>query len=257
MSPANRPLERRAIVVTRPGKQAGGLVDAIQAAGGRALRYPALEIEAVRNSKLDAAIGSLSHSDLSIFISRNAVEQGLPRVRELGAVLSKVAAVGGATRRALESAGEREVLAPEGPADSEALLALQPLKDVAGKRVVIFRGEGGRELLAESLRSRGATVVYAECYRRIVPTIDVTALLAGWSAGEVDAVTVSSAEGLANFVWLVGEPGRRLLRTTPLFLPHARVRSDAEALGAGKVVVAGASDEEMLGALVAYFGRAG
>jgi uroporphyrinogen-III synthase len=254
-----RPLGARSIVVTRPRSQAETLAALIESAGGRALRYPAIEIEPVDGPALSAVIAALGTFDLAIFISRNAVDQGLARVRAHGAWPAglAVAAVGAGTRRALESQGMTGVIAPPGPADSEALLGLLPPEMVAGRRVVVFRGEGGREMIASTLRARDATVEYAECYRRLRPATDMRPLIAEWSRGAVHAVTVSSGEALANLAALLGNDGSGLLAVTPLFVPHARVGEDARVLGIRQVEVAGPADDEMLAALVAYFGRAG
>jgi uroporphyrinogen-III synthase len=73
------------------------------------------------------------------------------------------------------------------------------------------------------------------------------------AAGAIDAVTLSSGEGLANLHALLDARGREQLRGTPLFVPHARVAEQAAALGARKVTIAGPGDAEMLDALVAYF----
>jgi uroporphyrinogen-III synthase len=69
----------------------------------------------------------------------------------------------------------------------------------------------------------------------------------------VDAVTVSSGEGLANFFDMIGESGQRWLKRTPLFVPHERVAGAAVGLGAETVQVAGPGDAEVVAALVAYF----
>lgn len=254
-----RPLDARSVVVTRPASQAGALAALIEAAGGRALRYPAIEIEPLEGPALDAAIEALGAFDLAIFISRNAVKHGLARVRaqrDWPAQLA-VAAVGAGTRRALEAEGMTGVIAPEGPADSEALLALLEPQAVKGRRIVVFRGEGGRELIASTLRSRNAAVEYAECYRRTRPATDIRPLVAEWARGAVHAVTISSGEALANLTAMLGKAGKDFLAATPLFVPHARVGEDARLLGLGQVQVGGPSDDEMLAALVAYFGRAG
>lgn len=254
-----RPLGGRAIVVTRPAQQAASLARGIEKAGGRALLYPAIAIEPLRSASLEAVLRRLGDFDLAIFISRNAVEEGLSRLRETTgrAALPRAAAVGGGTRKALEAKGVQGVIAPEGLADSEALLAEPGLQAVSGKRVLIFRGEGGRETLASALRARGAAVEYAECYRRVRPPVDVRPLLEAWAQGGVDAVTVSSGEGLANFAALLGDDGVERLRAVPVFVPHPRVADEARALGVAQAIVAGAADEEMLSALVAYFGAAG
>jgi uroporphyrinogen-III synthase len=253
------PLDGRSIVITRPARQASTLMKLIEGAGGRALCYPAIEIQAVEGPALDAAIAALAAFDVAIFISRNAVEHGLARVRAHRAWPAgvAVAAVGAGTRRALEAEGIADVVAPEGRADTEALLAQPLFTTGAGKRILIFRGEGGRELLASTLRERGATVDYAECYRRVRPATDVRSLMEEWSHGAVHAVTVSSGEALASFAALLGKAGHDFLAATPLFVPHPRVGHQARLLGLGPVQVAGPGDEEMLAALVAYFGRAG
>ena len=257
------PLAGRGIVITRPDRQAAGLAALIDAAGGPALRYPTSELEPLRTARLDALLGRLADYDVLVFISRNAVEQGLARIRESGMALSPVpgrpvvAAIGAGTRRALETEGFATVIAPEGPADSEALLAEPALANVSGKRIAVFRGEGGRETLAAGLRARGATVDYAECYRRGAPALDPQPLIAQWLRGEVHAVTVSSGEGLANLAARLGEVARTLLVALPVFVPHPRVAEQARALGVADVVVSGAADEDVMAALVAYFRRTG
>jgi uroporphyrinogen-III synthase len=168
-----------------------------------------------------------------------------------------LATVGRGSREALEAAGFRDVIAPPGQPDSEALLALPALRDVAGKRIAIFRGDGGRALLGEELGRRGALVEYAPCYRRSLPAAGAAPLLAAWEKGAVHAITISSAEGLANLALLLGEAAAPRIRDTPLFVPHERVAARAAQLGARIVQVAGPADAEMTAALVAYFAGAG
>src|SRR5262249_11295374 len=143
-------------------------------------------------------------------------------------------------------------LAPEQGADSEALLGLPALQSMQGRRVVIFRGGAGRPLLGDALRTRGAHVEYADCYRRVLAKSDPAPLLARWP--RVHAVTISSSEGLDNFITLLGaaKAGEK-----PLFVPHDRVAAHARERGAQEVVVSGPSDAAVLERLVGYFhGRA-
>jgi uncharacterized protein HemX len=165
----------------------------------------------------------------------------------------RAAAVGRGTRRELERRGVAQVLAPEDGADSEALLALAPMQEVAGKRIVIFRGEGGRALLGDTLTARGARVEHAECYRRVRPQADAGPLLDAWERGEVHAVAVSSAEALDNLLALLGDAGRPHLALTPLFATHERIAEHAKALGIQDVLVGGPGDRELVERLVAYF----
>lgn len=227
-------LAGRVVLVTRPREQATGLARAIEAAGGRAEIFPAIEIEDLPPPPL---LERLADFDLAIFVSPTAVAKAMGH---LGHLPTRAAAVGAGTRRELERHGVRDVMAPASGADSEALLA--ELDDVAGKRILILRGEGGRALLGDTLRARGATVQYAECYRRVRPQRT-------WS-GRADAITVSSAEGLANLFEMADAA---LLRATPLFVPHERIAESARRRGVREVVVAGPSDEEMAASLMAYF----
>lgn len=251
-------LAGKRIVVTRPSAQAAGLAAAITANGGTALLFPALEIRDIENPQvLFAILDRLDSFDLAVFMSPNAVSKGLEILSTRrgpgwpGTV--RIAAIGSGSRRELGQHGIGSVLAPPSQADSEALLALPELQAAAGRRVVIFRGEGGRDLLGEALAARGAVVEYAECYARARPQPDCAPLLAAWARGEVDAVTVSSGEGLANFHEMIGGPGQEWLKRTPLFVPHQRVAGQAVRLGAGRVELAGPGDAEVVAALVAYF----
>jgi len=121
----------------------------------------------------------------------------------------RVATVGRGSERELQRHGFAAVIAPTERFDSEGLLDLPELRQVEGKRVVIFRGESGRELLGETLTARGAMIEYAECYRRGRPTADSAPLLALCARHELDAFTVTSSEGLGNLHAMLGEAGRR------------------------------------------------
>jgi uroporphyrinogen-III synthase len=240
-----RPLQDRGIVVTRPRELAAGLARLIKAAGGRPMLFAAIEIEELPGW----APPRLQPGDVAVFVSPSAVHKALARSGPLPPGV-RAAAVGAGTQRELERHGVHDVLAPVGAADSEALLALAELREMRGRRVVIFRGEGGRALLGETLAQRGARVEHVACYRRLQPRADPGPLVADWSS--VHAVTVSSGEGLAN---LVGVLGAALLRSRPVFVPHERIAAQARALGLGEALVAGAGDTEMVDRLVAYFAR--
>jgi uroporphyrinogen-III synthase len=238
---ASDPLHGRGILVTRPREQAAHLAQLIERAGGRAHLYPAIEIE---DLPPPSALARLYEFDLAVFVSPTAVSKTFARIRAWPPAL-RSAAVGAGTRRELERHGVANVIAPKNGADSEALLAVPEMQHMAGKRVVIFRGEDGRALLGDTLRSRGAQVEYAACYRRTLPRGARAVRLE-----EIDAVTVSSAQGLANLFEML-EPA--FLRATPLFVPHPRIAEEARARAVQHVVVAGPSDEQMLDQLVAYF----
>lgn len=246
------------IAITRPAGQGETLADLIRAEGGSPVVFPVIEIRDVADVKpLAALIDRLDDFDMAVFISANAVNKALNLVqsrREWPAGL-RVATIGKGSEQALERFGFVDIVAPTGRFDSEALLELAPLVDVADRRVVIFRGEGGRELLGETLSARGAIVEYAECYRRVRPDADVAPLLKLWARGELDGITVTSSEGLHNLYDMVGNLGQQWLRRTPMFAPHARIAASARALGMERVVETGPGDAGLAEGLKAFFGK--
>lgn len=250
------PLKGVGVVVTRPAHQAGRLAELIERAGGRAILFPTLEIfDAQDMSPLSGVIDRLEQFDLAIFISPNAVNKAMNRVRAKRSWPQglRCAAVGKGSAKALERFGGEEVLVPQGRFDSEALLALPELQDMAGKRVVIFRGEGGRELLGDELIRRGAELTMVECYRRGKPVSgDVDLLLKQWVRGEIDAITVTSGEGLRNLFDLVGKLGQQWLKKTPVFVFHENIAEVARELGVEQVYVTPTGDEGLLSGLIEW-----
>jgi uroporphyrinogen-III synthase len=244
------------VVVTRPSHQAAGLASRIGAAGGYAILFPVIEIGDVENPRtLHALIDRLHEFDLAIFVSPNAVARALPAITARRALPPQLAlaAIGPGSVKELARFGATTVLAPTGRFDSEALLELPQLWELRGKRVVIFRGEGGRELLGETLQGRGAFVEYAECYRRTKPAGDPAPLIAALQRNELAAITATSSEGLRNLVDLVDRSSVPLLLKTPLFAPHPRIAQTARELGFAVVQMTAPGDEGLLNGLVEYF----
>jgi uroporphyrinogen-III synthase len=203
-------------------------------------------------------VARLASFDIAIFVSPTAAARAMAHIGS-GDVLPRgllLAAVGPGTARELRRHTAAPVLVPARRFDSEGLLELPELAAVAGRRVVIFRGEGGRELLGEELSARGARVEYAECYRRRPSDADVTPLIAAWSRGQLDALVVTSSEGLGILYEKVGEAGRGYLRESPVFVPHPSIARAGRELGLGRIIEAASGDEAMLGALCRYFAAA-
>lgn len=205
------------VLVTRPRAQAAELTAAIESRGGTAVLLPVMEIVPRDASR---AARALPAADITVFVSANAVRCGLQYAA------GRIAAVGPATAAALEAAGRRVDIVPAGGFDSEHLLAEPRLTDVAGKTVRIVRGQRGRELLAETLRDRGARVDYLAVYDRVRPAYaaDELAELEGrWRVGGMGAVTIMSVESLDNLIAILPETCRELLSATPVVTPSARV----------------------------------
>ncbi len=239
------------IVVTRPREQAAQLAQRIAQAGGKVILFPLLEISPVSDPRLlRELVARLHEFNLAIFISPNAVRYGMEAICAAGALPAglKIATVGQGSAKALRGLGIHEIIAPQDRFDSEALLALPELQQVAGWRVVIFRGDGGRELLGDTLKARGATVEYAACYQRAKPQQDAGVLL----AASPHAITVTSSEAL-GYLWdMLDEPGKTRLAAVPLFVPHARIAEAAQRLGWRNVIPTAGGDDGLLSGLIAW-----
>jgi uroporphyrinogen-III synthase len=217
------PLAGCRVLVTRPASQAGPLCTAIREAGGEPLRFPVVRISPVARDEAAASLATMPQPDIAIFVSRNAVEHGLELLRDAGA---RLAAVGPATAAAIEAMGERVDIRPATGFDSESLLAETALANVAGLSVVIVRGESGRELLGNTLRSRGANVHYLAVYRReqnSLPADEIDAVAGNLDRGEIDFVVVLSLETLRNLLAVLPPPAEDLLRKSTLVAPGERV----------------------------------
>ncbi len=248
---ADFPLAGLKIAVTRPREQAVQLARRIEQAGGIPLLFPLLDIEAAQDSQtLREQISRLTQFDLAIFISPNAVQYGMAAIRAAGELPKnlKIATVGQGSAKALRGLGIANVIAPTERFDSEGLLALPELQNVAGWRVLIFRGDGGRELLGDTLRARGATVEYAACYRRSKPQQDIAALL----DEAPDAITVTSSEALEHLWQMLGDARRDSVCGLPLFVPHERIAGLAQRQGWQQVRLTEAGDDGLLLALMAW-----
>jgi len=252
------PLAGRAIVVTRPREHAAALAERIRGAGGEPLLFPTIEIlPPEKTDEVHEVIARLDEFHVAVFVSPTAVlrANAMVRARRSWPEALRVAAVGEGTAATLRERGFRDVISPREGADSEALAALAELQDLRGRSVVLFRGQGGREWLRGELEKRGARVVYAECYRRARPAADAGWLLARWQTGGVEAVSITSGEGLENFFAMLGPTGGGYLRATPVFVPHPRIELAARNLGIRRVVVTGRGDDPTVAEMTAFFAR--
>jgi len=256
--PTKNSLHGIGVLVTRPAHQAGPLCDRIAASGGRAVRFPLLAIRDLSDTpEVEAHLARLGDYHLAIFISPNAVALGLRAIARHGGLPPglRLATVGQGSARALEQAlGRAPDIVPVERYDSEALLALPLLHAVAGQRILVFRGEGGRELLADTLRRRGATVDYLELYRRERPTADMAER--DWLK-KTDIITVTSSEALQNLLALTAAQDRARLLGKPLVVVSERIAALARELGFHQpaIVTPRAGDEAIVEALIDWAHR--
>ncbi|GAB4356721.1 MAG: uroporphyrinogen-III synthase [Methylohalobius crimeensis] len=239
------------ILVTRPRKQGRALCRAIESLGGSAYPCPMLEIDPVDPPPPDWWRGF----DWLIFVSANAVRFALEAGLARAAHPPRLAAVGKATAAALREGGLAVACEAPPPYTSEALLAEPPFEQVAGQRILIVRGVGGRPDLGRTLTERGGRVEYRELYRRNPPHSDTIARLRSLLArSELDVVLVSSGEGLANLLVAAGEWIDGLC-ALPVVVVSPRSAEAALQAGFADVIEApSALDEVVLETLRARFG---
>jgi len=230
------------VAITRPPQQGEPLAERLHAAGADTAIIPLLAIapldEAAQIEKVRACLQSLSTIDIAIFVSRNAAEQllqALAAQQQTWPHTIATIAVGSPTADYLKAHG----IAAISPArmDSEGMLALPALQAAAGKRCVIFRGVGGRETTAQTLRDRGAWVDYCELYRRVLPP-NAAAAWAQWieDTGTHKWACVNSVETLQNLLQVDARAAARA--NLSLVVPGPRVTARAQQAGFARVFTA-------------------
>lgn len=251
------------VVITRPLAQAECLARAVAAIGRTPVVLPLLEIAPLEDSSaLRAALSELERYALVAFVSPNAVDAALacvPDVPQAWPRAVPLAVLGEGSRAALARHGLREdnatILGPLDPtrSDSEHLMASLDLAALAGRRVLIVRGESGRELMADSFRAAGAEVTVVPAYRRSVPrlTPELAARLRSVLATPHDWI-VTSSEALRGLFSLLAQldPGCvSQMRGQHVIVPHARIAATAADLGIARVTLTGSGDDRLLAAL--------
>lgn len=252
-------LAGRTLVVMRPLEQAGSLCERIRALGGQAVLFPVIAVgPALDPAPLESVVPRLADFDLAFFVSPNAAHYAMRFIlaRRAWPAGLRVATVGKGSERVLRGYGFEHVIAPQDGFDSEAVIALPEFsaQAVAGRKVLIFRGDGGRELLADTLRERGASVEYVTCYRRFCPDNDPTLLLDPVARGEVDGLLLTSSEGVRNLRQMLGAEGLAALRGVTVFASHPRIVAQAREAGFTAVVETPAGDDGLMQSLVNHFG---
>jgi uroporphyrinogen-III synthase len=236
------------VLLTRPAAQSAALVSAIVGLGGNVCELPLIEIQPVTDTvaceKIKSIILNLDHYYAAIFISTNAARIGMQWIDrywpQLPVGLSAYA-VGPGTAHVLKEF-DWSVFVSDRGVTSEDLLALPGLREVDGKKIALFRGVGGRELLAETLRERGAAVDYLELYHRHTPDYSHDVLADLIQDQGVNAIVVSSAQILDVLLHSLHQDISKL-KTIPLLVPSERVRQRALDAGISIVINAGGADE--------------
>ncbi len=281
------------LLITRPKERSQDLGEKLQALGYRTEFFPGIEIAPTQQLQklleLQTAIENLKSIDIAIFGSRFAVQYGMKAIIEHygqvhhGPVNDKrldnsndnnfnnsfynnacnnaenkkalrFAAIGPGTAEELRHFGVQKIIYPKDPPfETESILALPEFQNVRGLQIMLFRGNGGRTLLRESLEERGAVVRTIECYERILPSIsrdEVDLRCREWLENPFDRVIVTSLEVLNNLYVLLGQEHWQWFREIPMIVIGKRMLERARALGVQRMVLSeGAGDEFLMRAL--------
>ncbi|WP_323912435.1 uroporphyrinogen-III synthase [Aeromonas caviae] len=235
-------------LVVRPAAQANQLVQMLRQLGHAPLCCPLLETRP--GCDLPHLGDMLREADLVIAVSMHAVHFAHHFLLQTGQTWPHIDyfAVGKASADAFAEAGI-QALCPADPR-SEGLLALPALQGVSGRRVLILRGNDGRDLIARTLASRGALVHYCATYERHYPDLDGDALTRHWQAAGLDSLLITSGELLQRLLALVPGPQHPWLYDRLLVVPSPRVAEMAEGAGFTRIVIAqGASNQALVAAL--------
>ncbi len=230
------------ILVTRPAHQAENLSRLIEERGGVAVRFPTLAIVSLDDSSgIQSTLAHVDKYQWLVFVSANAVTMYgyYSDSDKMGKSKSvRIAAIGKATAQALVLAGLPVDLVPEAGYNSEALLAMPQMQQMNGQRCLIVRGEGGRDELAVTLRSRGANVDYLDVYKRTIPSIDSSQVNSSITQDKLDVITATSGEALQNLLIMLEEKNHhQRLFEAPLVVVSDRIRQIADDMGFKRIAV--------------------
>jgi len=241
----NDSLKGLKVLVTRPQQQAKELCDMIVASGGQAISFPVIDIVPTDMKMWSQC--DLAKQDMIIFVSRNAVSNFVDALTDPLAEHIQLASVGAGSAASMRDHGLRVDIQPSQSIGSEGLLLMPEFDEVAGKNVLIVRGKGGRELLADTLVQRGAAARYLEVYERSLPKPSVEQCDQALTA---ECIVCTSVEGVKNLSVLL-QKGLKTLLDKPMLVVSERIKNTAQTLGFQRIIVtANVSDGAVLEQLI-------
>jgi len=248
-------LKGNTVIITKPVQQSQYLSEQIHALGGVAVPFPTITIAPLDDAiALTNAATLVEQTDFIIFISPNAVAFSMPYLAthfEKWPPHLQWFAVGRTTAKKLQDYNIKNIITPTELYTSEGLLALPLLQQIVGKHIMIITGQGGRELLTDTLQARGAIVHRIDCYQRLLPNDDVTFQIKAWQQAKQAIIIATSSNSLENLCALVDKPCQHLWQQAMLIVSSNRLADKARELGyEGKIITAkSAVDDDIIQAL--------
>lgn len=240
------------VLVTRPAHLAVSLANELKNAGFIPELLPTIECKPTpKQLALKKSVQALGDVHLAIFVSMASVQYGMEAILSVWPEPPKMlyAAIGPATKKSLETYGITNIISPkEPPHESESLLEDDALQTVAvkDKKIVIFRADDGRNLLAKTLQKRGAKLKIIECYQRVAPKLNIARKLKTWNEDPVHVSLVTSSAILKSLHVLLKSKGFSLLKKQPMIVVGLRMKALATTLGITQIIVAKAADDQSL-----------
>ncbi|AFJ48820.1 uroporphyrinogen-III synthase [Shimwellia blattae] len=239
------------ILVTRPSPAGEQLVARLRSLGREAWHFPLIEFSPGRElAQLPAALAGLRPGDLGFVLSQHAVEYARRALSHSGQPWPghvQWFAIGRTTALAFHNVTGLDIRYPQDREISEVLLQLPELQNIAGKRALILRGNGGRELLGTTLAARGAEIAYSECYQRSPRHYNGAQEAHRWQQRGIRTLIVTSGEMLRQLYTLTPEWYRHnWLLTCQLVVVSERLACLARELGWRDIQVADNADNDAL-----------
>ena len=250
------PLAGQRILLTRPQHQQPPLVASLQAWGATPISLPLLAITAptggAQADLLRRQLLALDSYEQLVFISSNAVREGVKAIEDYWPqfpVGLDLLAIGPSTAALAEELIGQPVRCAPGGMTSEDLLELDCFTHIEERRIGIFRGEGGRDFLAQQLRKRGAKVDYFDVYRRVEIVYEDAEVRETLLEREPSLLTAMSGETLQVLRGLIdqlSESQADRLLTLPVVVPSQRVLGLAAEMGFVNAIAAQGADIDSL-----------
>ncbi|MEZ8102891.1 uroporphyrinogen-III synthase [Vibrio bivalvicida] len=220
-----------AVLVTRPGQQGRSLCEQLSEIGIASYHQPLIEIQP--GEQLLGLEVSIPQFDIIIAVSQHAVTATDTHLKQQGQnwpTNSIYLAVGQKTAHVLSKATQQKVHYPQ-VSDSEHLLQQEPLCSIANKKILILRGNGGRELIFDTLVAQGALVEYREVYKRENLAFRSDLLVPIWQNERITQLVITSSGQLSYFVSLLTDDHKNWLFTLHLYVPSERIAQQAREVG--------------------------
>ncbi len=243
IAPSDPLLSGRRILVCRPQPRADQLCQTLIESGAQARALPMMEIQPLElDGRGRALIQDLDHFQHVIAVSPNAAQRLIDHLEQWWPQWPTGIhwwGVGKGTADAFQNAGLPANFPDQGH-DSEALLARPEFsrERISEQRILLCKGQGGRELLAQTLQERGARVEHLPLYQRQRPSYDAKTIVEHFRDFDPDTLIVLSGETLKNLLQVVQNTDPGLTRRR-LIVPVSRVAEEAEAAGFENIIIAG------------------